>query len=104
SAPATATPATVPGAPRNLNAKPGSPRGVSLTWQAPTSNGGAAITGYRIYRSTSTGTETFLIAVGTVTSFTDTTTTSGGRYYYKVTAVNAVGEGPQSAEANARAK
>ena len=65
-------PATVPGAPRNLSAKPASPRGVTISWQAPTSNGGSAITGYRISRSTSSGTETFLIAVGKVTSYTDT--------------------------------
>ena len=104
SAPATATPATVPGAPRNLSAKPGSQRGVALTWQAPTSNGGATITAYWIYRSTSSGTESFLIAVGAVTSFTDTTAASGVRYYYQVTARNAIGEGAKSNEANARAK
>ena len=81
-----------------------STKGVNLTWAAPTSNGGAGITAYRIYRSTSTGTETFLIAVGNVTNFTDTATTAGVRYYYKITAVNVAGEGPKSAEANARAK
>ena len=99
-----ATPRTVPTAPRNLDAKTASPKGVRLTWLAPTSNGGAAITGYKIYRGTSSGTETWLIDLGVVTTFTDTGTTAGTRYYYRVVAVNAAGPGPQSNEANARAK
>lgn len=48
--------------------------------------------------------ETFLIAVGNVTSYIDRATTANVRYYYKISAVNAAGEGPRSAEANARAK
>jgi hypothetical protein len=46
----------------------------------------------------------FLIAVGNVTSYLDKATTTGVRYYYKVSAVNAVGEGVASGESNARAK
>ena len=75
-----------------------------LTWLAPTLNGGSAITGYRIYRSTSSGAEVFLIAVGNVTSYTDTANTKGTHYYYKVTAINAVGEGAQSSESSAVAR
>ncbi|HEX5823475.1 MAG TPA: fibronectin type III domain-containing protein, partial [Candidatus Limnocylindrales bacterium] len=104
SASASATPATVPGVPRNVTAKSNATRGVNLTWVAPVSNGGAAITGYRIYRSTSPGTETFLVAVGNVLSYVDTANSRGVRYYYKITAVNVRGEGPLSSEANARAK
>ena len=48
-----ATPLTVPVAPTSLVAKPASSRGVTLTWNAPSNNGGSAITGYRIYRSRS---------------------------------------------------
>ncbi len=99
-----ARPATVPTAPRSLSASTATTKGVRLTWLAPTSTGGAAISGYRIYRSTSSGTETFLVAVGVVTTYTDTATTAGTRYYYKVAAVNAVGTGPLSAESNARAR
>jgi len=50
SAEASATPAapvTAPGAPRGLTATEGDAQ-VSLSWQAPGSNGGAAITGYRV--------------------------------------------------------
>ena len=104
SAEASAKPATVPGVPRNVTAAMNATKGVTLTWAAPTSNGGSAVTGYRIYRSTATGTETFLVAVGNVTSYIDKATTAGVRYFYKITAVNAVGEGARSAEANARAR
>jgi hypothetical protein len=59
-----------------------------------------------VYRSTASGTETLLTSggcsgLGAVTSCTDTGLTAGQTYFYKVTAVNAIGEGPQSAEASA---
>ncbi len=101
---ASAKPATVPSAPRNVSAKTASTSGVRLTWSAPSSSGGSAVTGYRIYRSTSSGTEAFLVAVGNVTSYTDTATTAGVRYFYKVQAVNAVGQGALSSESSAIAK
>jgi titin len=41
----TGTPATVPGAPVSLSATPGDTE-VTLTWTAPTDDGGSAITGY----------------------------------------------------------
>ena len=43
-------PATRPSAPRNLKAQKVW-TGVELKWQAPTSNGGAPLTGYKIYRT-----------------------------------------------------
>ena len=101
---ASAKPVTVPSAPRNVTATRSATKGVNLAWTAPSSTGGSAITAYRIYRSTSTGTETFLVATGNVTSYVDTATTAGVRYYYKIAAVNAVGTGPLSAEVNARAR
>ena len=91
---ASAKPATVPGVPRNVSAATNATKGVNLSWAAPTSNGGSAVTGYRIYRSTSTGTETFLVAVGLVTSYNDKATTAGVRYFYKITAINASAKAP----------
>ena len=79
-------------------------KGVTLTWTVPLSTGGATITNYQIYRSTTSGTETPLILVGAVTTYTDTATTAGTRYYYRVAAVNVAGPGAQSNEANARAR
>jgi PKD repeat protein len=103
----TATPVqgTAPGAPTGLTATAGHSQ-VSLSWTPPASNGGVNITSYRVYRGTSSGTETLLTSggcsgLGAVTSCTDTGLTPGQAYYYKVTAVNAIGEGPQGNEATA---
>src|SRR4029450_9796461 len=87
-------PATPPSAPQNLQATGGNAQ-VSLTWSAPASDGGSQVTGYKIYRSTSPGTETLLPSPpGTGTSYSDLTALNGTTYYYKVSAVNAVNEGP----------
>ena len=96
---------TPPGAPTGLTATAGTGQ-VSLSWTPPASNGGVNITSYRVYRGTSSGTETLLTSggcsgLGAVTSCTDTGLTSGQVYFYKVTAVNAIGEGAQSNEASA---
>ena len=92
--------AAVPGAP-SLTSATGANGSVSLGWSPPASNGGSAITGYSIYRSTSSGTETFLASVGNVTTYTDSPVTNGTTYYYTVAAVNSIGTGPQSNERSA---
>jgi subtilisin len=97
-------PPTVPSAPLGFTATQASPKGIDLAWSPPASNGGSVITGYRIYRSTTSGSESFLTAVGVVTTYKDTATKKGTRYYYIVRAVNAVGEGPASAQASAIAR
>jgi len=89
---------TVPGAPV-LSATAGT-ASVTLSWSVP-SNGGSPITGYDIYRGTSSGGETLLATVGTMTSYVDAAVTSGTADYYEVSAVNAVGEGPRSNEVSA---
>jgi titin len=95
-------PATVPTAPQGLTAAGGNGT-VKLSWSAPASNGGAAVNGYDVYRGTSAGGESATPVATNVTgtSFTDTGVTNGTTYYYTVTAVNAVGQSPQSAEASA---
>ena len=93
--PISSTPATVPGAPQNLQGTPGNTQ-VTLTWQYPVSDGGSAITGYKLYRSTTSGGTYSLIASPVGLTYTDTGRTNGQTYWYKVSAVNAVGEGTQS--------
>jgi PKD repeat protein len=93
---------TPPGAPTGLTATPGNGQ-ASLSWTAPANNGGVSITSYRVYRGTSSGTETLLTSggcsgLGAVLSCNDTGLTNGQKYYYKVSAVNSLGEGPQSTE------
>jgi len=67
----------------------------------PSSDGGSTITNYMIYRGTSSGTETLLATIGNVLAYTDTGVTNDQIYYYKVKAVNIVGEGAYSNEVHA---
>ena len=102
SAEAKAVPVTVPGSPAGLTATPGNSR-VTLSWTAPASEA-LAISGYIIYRGTSPGGETGAPVNGSLvtgTSYTVTGLTNGTTYYFKVFAVNAVGQSPPSAEASA---
>jgi fibronectin type 3 domain-containing protein len=105
SAEASATPnqpATVPTAPQGLTAAGGNGT-VNLSWGPPSSNGGAAVTGYDLYRGTTPGGESATPVATNITglSFTDTGLVNGTTYYYTVAAINAVGTSPQSAEASA---
>jgi subtilisin len=93
-------PPAVPGAP-NLTAATAGNASVALTWSAPASDGGSQISGYQIWRGTSSGTESLLTTVGVTTSYTDSSASNGTTYYYQVAAVNAVGPGPGSNERSA---
>ncbi len=95
--------ASVPSAPRSLTATATS-GSVALSWQAPTSDGGSPILLYKIYRSTTSGSGFVNIANttdGTTTNYNDTNVINGNTYYYMVSAVNAIGEGPNSTEVSA---
>jgi len=92
--------ATVPTAPQSLNAAARAGQ-ILLTWASPASTGGSPITGYRIYLGTASGGETLLAMIGNETVYTVTNLTNDQIYYFKVAAVNAVGEGPLSIEASA---
>lgn len=87
-----------------LSASPGNAQ-IVLNWTAP-ADGGSPITNYKVYRSTTSGAEVLVVAggcssLGNVLTCTDSGLTNGTMYYYKVSAVNVIGEGPQSDEANA---
>jgi hypothetical protein len=90
-----------PSAPLNLQATGGNGQ-VSLTWSAPSSNGGASVTSYTLYKSIIQGQETKSVTLpSTSTSYTDSSVTNGQAYYYTITATNIAGESPQSNEATA---
>ena len=93
-------PPTAPGAP-NLTAATAGNASVALTWTAPISDGGSPISGYQIWRGTTSGGESLLTTVGVTTTYTDSTVSNGTTYYYQVAAVNAVDTGPGSNERSA---
>src|SRR2546428_5683287 len=86
--------------PQNLQATAGNSQ-INLTWSAPSNSGIYPPTNYKIYRSTSSGTETLLTTLGNVTSYTDTPGTNGPAYYYYVTAGSPYGDSPASKEVSA---
>ena len=88
----TASPVTTPGAPQHLSAVPGDAQ-VTLTWDAPTSDGGSAILRYEVAVDDS-GT---WIDAGLDLEETVTGLTNGQPYAFAVRAVNAAGTGPAAA-------
>jgi len=64
---ATATPATTPGAPRNIRARPGS---IVVEWDAPFDTGGNAITAYEITVTDAEGISTTVLTSGLATCST----------------------------------
>jgi len=89
----------VPSAPRNLGAVAGT-KIATLTWDPPTSNGGFAISGYRIEISTDNGTSYryFATSTGSGTTFTATGLTSGQNYKFRVAAQSFLGTGSYNLE------
>jgi hypothetical protein len=71
-----------------------------LSWSAPSSDGGATITGYKVYQSTDDASFTE-VATPSGTSQTITSLSNGTPYYFKVAAVNSVGPGTQTASVTA---
>jgi fibronectin type 3 domain-containing protein len=94
-----ATPATIPTAPRNLQAIPGD-RVVTIQWAGPQNDGGSPVTNFKIYRGTTTGNIAFVTMIGPVDSYSDEGLVNNQPYYYQVSAVNRVGEGPKSDQAS----
>ncbi len=101
SAEASATPATAPGPPAGLTATAGDGQ-VSLSWTAPASTGGAQVTGYDVYVGTTAGVKLGTpVASSAGTSVTVKKLANGTTYFFAVTAVNQVGQGPASGAASA---
>jgi len=88
----------VPGAPTIGTATAGN-ASATVTWTAPASNGGSAITGYLITPYL-WGKAQKAITVGNVTSFTVTGLHNWNLYNFTVAAINGVGTGSASAQSN----
>ncbi len=93
---------TSPSAPQILTSTSGDST-VTLSWLTPASNGGSLITSYKVYRGTSSSTETLLTtggcsSLGNVLTCTDSNLTNNTTYYYQATALNSIGESAKSNE------
>src|SRR5258708_11355314 len=75
------------------------PGGPSFVWGPATDDAGSPITSYKVYRRDGANGSFNLLATVSGTSFSDTTFTAPATSNaYRVTAVNAFGEGPYSGD------
>ena len=84
---------SAPSAPTSTTASVNSSTTAMLSWQAPTSDGGSPITGYRVARDGTPGWSKIVAATARSQQFT---LTPGTTYNLSVSAINAVGTGPAS--------
>ena len=96
--------ATVPTAPQSLSVATGDQaQELEASWQAPSSNGGSAVTGYRVqWKEAADSWDTAADvseATETRTTHTITDLTGGVEYAVRVMATNDEGDGPASTEA-----
>ena len=97
-----ASQAEAPGVPQYVQISPGQSEELVVSWNAPASDGGSAITGYKVQWKEAAGSWDTPADVSetTVTGKTHTITglTGGLAYAVRVIAVNDIGDGPQSSE------
>ncbi|NBX91633.1 MAG: BspA family leucine-rich repeat surface protein, partial [Proteobacteria bacterium] len=94
-------PKTTPDPPTGVSGTLGDTE-VSLSWAAPSSNGGSAITDYLVQYSSNSGSSWTTFSDGTSTNTTATVTglTNGTAYTFQVAAVNNAGQGSYSAQSS----
>src|SRR2546425_401397 len=96
--------AVPPSPPRGLTATAASSSQISLSWTAPADNGGSAVTGYKIERTTDGGTTWSILVANTgstATTYSDTGLAHTTTHTYRVSAINSVGTGSASNSASA---
>ncbi|HJW19489.1 MAG TPA: fibronectin type III domain-containing protein, partial [Candidatus Nitrosotalea sp.] len=95
---------SAPQPPTNLSTTVVSSSQINLSWVASSNNGGSAITGYKIDRSTNNGStwSTLVANTGsTGTAYSDTGLASNTTYTYRVSAINSVGTSSPSGMSSA---
>jgi Domain of unknown function (DUF4082)/Fibronectin type III domain/Bacterial Ig domain len=90
----------VPAAPTAVTATAGV-ASATVSWTAPTNNGGSAITGYKVVPYKAGVAQTATTVGAEITSTTVSGLTGGSSYTFKVAAINLIGTGPESAASNA---
>jgi titin len=101
SAPSAAvTPATTPGAPTGISGASGNTQ-VTLSWTAPASDGGNAVTGYVVTPYLGGVAQTPTTFSSAATTQTVTGLTNGTAYTFTVAAINGAGTGPGSTPSGA---
>ena len=87
-----------PGAPEGLTAAGNGQTEINLSWTAPTDDGGADITGYKIEVSPNGSSWSDLEGntLSTNTSYSHSSLTAGSTHHYRVSAINSAGTGPAS--------
>lgn len=94
---ATFGPATVPSPPTDLGASVGISN-ITLNWSPPAMDGGSLITNYSVYRGMVSGREVWLATINNTLTYTNEDLINGQTYYYKISAVNSIGESSLSEE------
>lgn len=77
---------------------------VHLSWAAPSTDNGAAVTKYKVYRSTTSGSYGTAALASTSSgtrAYDDTAVSNGTTYYYRVVALNSFGASAAAGEATA---
>jgi len=92
-----ALPTYAPTAPQSLTTSQSVANEIILNYQAPSSDGGASITNYKIYLNGS-----LIDTIGNVLTYTDSISGNeiGANLVYSVKAVNSVGDSPASSNSN----
>lgn len=96
---------TVPSAPSGLTGTAASSSVINLSWTADTAPANCTISGYNVFRSTTSGftpSSSNQIAGGvTATSYSSTGLSASTTYYYKIEAVDTAGTSASSSQASA---
>jgi hypothetical protein len=96
---------TVPSAPSGLRGTPASSSVINLSWNTDAAPADCTITGYNVYRSTTSGftpSPANMIANRvTATSYSDSGLSPSTTYYYRIEAVDAAGASATSTQASA---